>query len=228
MKRKKSSGSVMGDPQRTSYDYMKFLKNKYGSADVLVVDDVDGLHGIPFTRKGHKTTIYESDSRYITGGIIDTFNVLGLKKRLQYEELKNITINNSNYEQAIEKKYEFIYCYRSLHRESNKHISMMKKLRKLLSSVKENGYIYIFYHIAKNENDVRNFSRDRYFRKGEMVTFFDKSNWEIISIKEFDVLTNHKLHPHRKSEHTHKVGHIFAQRKNNRLVYKYNFNIIAS
>ena len=228
MKRIKNTGSIFGNVQRTSYEYMKLLKSKYDIANVLVVDDVDGHHGLSYAKHGSNVVIYESDPVYINGGVIDNFGIIGLNKRVDFEKLDNIEVNNENYyETVIEKKYDFVYCYRSLHRKTNKHISMERKMRKLLSSVKENGYIYIFYHMAKNEKDFNTYSRNEYFRKNEMIKYFDKANWEIINIIEFDKCTNHNKHPYHNSNHTHRIGHIFAKRKNNRLVHKYNYKITS-
>ena len=228
MKRIKNTGSVFGNVQRTSYEYMKMLKEKFDTANVLVVDDSDGHHALSFAKHGSNVTIFEPDPLYINGGTIDSFDVIGLNSRLEYESLDNLTVNNTNYyENNISRKYDFIYCYRSLNRESNKHISIEKKMKKLLSSVKENGYIYIFYHIAKNEKDLITYPKNRYFRKNEMVKYFNRENWEIINIIEFDKHTGHKAHPYHNEDHTHRVGHIFARRKNNRLVHKYNYNITS-
>ena len=46
-------------------------------------------------------------------------------------------------------------------------------MRKLLSSVKENGLIYIFYHLAENEHDYINYPKEQYFRRLEMREYFD-------------------------------------------------------
>ena len=100
-------------------------------------------------------------------------------------------------------------------------------MRKLLSSVKEGGYIYILYHMAKNEKDISNYSRNQYFRSGEMKNYFDPRLWEIITIIENENYTNHEGHPYHKKNHTHRVGHIFARKKNTRLVHKYYYEIIG-
>lgn len=41
-------------------------------------------------------------------------------------------------------------------------------MRKLLSSVKKNGLIYIFYHLAENEHYYINYPKEQYFRRLEM------------------------------------------------------------
>ena len=78
-----------------------------------------------------------------------------------------------------------------------------------------------------NEKDISNISRKQYFRKGEMKTYFDPRVWEIITIIENDYCTNHNGHPYHKKDHEHRVGHIFARKKNTRLVHKYYYEIIG-
>ena len=223
-------GSVFGNVQRTSYEYMKLLEKKYKSNySVLIVDDKDGLNSIPFANHGANVTMYESNLNYINGGIVDGTIITPISNRKHWDNVKNrITIKNSNfYNERIENKYDLVYCYRSLHDKNNKNIPMKRKIRKLLSSVKDDGYIYIFYYLAKNENDYSNFSRSQYFRLGEMKQYFDSRVWNVISIVEHTNDTFHNGHPFHQKDHTHRVGHIFAQKKNTRLVHKYYYEIIT-
>jgi hypothetical protein len=227
--RKNNVGSVFGIAQRTSYEYMKLLNQKTnGNFKTLVIDDKDGLHSIPFANYGSKVVMYEPNEIYINGGIIDDTKITPITNRKYYKDyISKIEIRNQNfYESKVEEKYDFVYCYRSLHESHNKKIPMKRKIRKLLSSVKDNGYIYIFYHLAKNENDISNFPRNQYLRKGEMVNYFDSRLWDIITIIENDHCTNHKGHIFHKKNHKHRVGHIFAKKKNNRLVHKYYYEIL--
>ena len=211
MIRKVDVSSVYGKAQRTSYEYMKLLNEKTnGNFKTLVVDDKDGLHSLPFANHGSKVVMYEPNEIYIK------------------ENKSKIEIRNTNfYESKVEDKYDFVYCYRSLHENHNKKIPMKRKIRKLLSSVKDDGYIYIFYHMAKNEKDISNFSKNQYLRKGEMKSYFYPRVWDIITIIENDYCTNHNGHPYHKKDHEHRVGHIFARKKNTRLVHKYYYEIIG-
>lgn len=160
MIRKIDVKSVFGMAQRTSYEYMKFLNEKCnGNFRTLVVDDKDGLHSIPFANHGSKVVMYEPNEVYINGGLVDDINISPITNRKYFEVNKNkIEIRNKNfYECRVEDRYEFVYCFRTLHENHNKKITMKRKMRKLLSSVKEGGYIYILYHMAKNENDISNY-----------------------------------------------------------------------
>lgn len=230
MIRKIDVASVFGNAQRTSYEYMKLLNEKYNNNfKTLVVDDKDGLHSIPFANHGSKVVMYEPNEVYINGGIIDDINITPITNRKYFKENKSkIEIRNENfYESKVEDKYEFVYCYRSLHEKHNKKIPMKRKIRKLLSSVKDGGYIYIFYHIAKNEKDISNFPRNQYLRNGEMKTYFNPKLWDVITLIEDITPTNHKGHPNHQKDHTHIVGHVFARKKNNRLVHKSYYEIIG-
>lgn len=228
MKRLVEVGSVFGRPQRTSYEYMKKLKI-YNKNKVLIVDDKDGLHSIPFAYYGFEVVMYEPNKVYLDGGIIDNYNLTPITNRKHYKNTNNnIKIENNNfYKLRVDNKYDFVFCYRSLHEKHNKTIPMKRKIRKLQSSVKEGGYIYIFYHMAKNERDIANYPRNQYFRKNEMKTYFDSKNWKIILLIENSYITEHKGHPFNKKNHGHMVGYIFAQKKNNRLVHKTYYEIIG-
>lgn len=230
MIRKVDVSSVYGRAQRTSYEYMKLLNEKYkNNYKVLIVDDKDGLHTIPFANHGAKVVMYEPNSIYITGGEIDSIKIYPISNRKGYKSKKDkIKIENKNfYETKVEEKYDFVYCYRSLHEKHNKNITMKRKIRKLLSSVKENGYIYIFYHLAKNDNDISNYPRNQYLRRNEMISYFNPKIWNIVTVVENEKTTFHKGHPNHKKDHEHIVGHIFAQKKNNRLVYKSYYDIVG-
>ena len=76
MIRKIDVGSVFGNAQRTSYEYMKLLNNKKnGNFKTLVIDDKDGLHMLPFANHGSKVVMYEPNGVYINGGIVDNINI---------------------------------------------------------------------------------------------------------------------------------------------------------
>lgn len=203
MKRKVDVGSVFGQAQRISYEYMKLMNEKYnGSFNVLVVDDKDGLHSLSFLNHGAIVTMYEPNETYIKGGEIDGYTIYPITNRKYYNLYADkLKIKNTNfYQERIDNQYEFVFCYRSLHEKHNKDIPMKRKIRKLLSSVKENGYIYIFYHMAKNEKDISNFSKNQYLRKGEMQSYFDPKVWKIIYIRENNNNTIHEAHQKKKGE----------------------------
>ena len=228
MKRSIDVKSVYGQLQRTGYEYIKILSKEFeNNYNVLVIDDKDGLCSIPFALKGAKVTLYEPDERFIYGGIVNEFIVQPIYKRKNFNKVcQNIEIVIKNfYEERIEKKYEFVYCYRSIHQNHNKHISMKRKIQKILSSVKEGGYVYILYYLVTEENNMNNFCKNQYLRNGEMINYFDKKHWKIISNIEDNRLTQHNPHPGHNMSHYHRVGRIFAKKKKLRVKYKYKYNI---
>lgn len=82
MIRKLDVSSVYGKAQRTSYEYMKLLNEKYkNNYRVLVVDDKDGLHSLPFANHGSRVVMYEPNDIYINGGIIDDIKTLILLQK---------------------------------------------------------------------------------------------------------------------------------------------------
>ena len=131
MIRKVDVGSVFGTAQRTSYEYMKLLNEKTnGNFRTLVVDDKDGLHSIPFATHGSKVVMYEPNEVYINGGVIDDIAITPITNRKYFKENESkIEIRNTNfYESKVEDKYDFVYCYRSLHENHNKKIQINHKV----------------------------------------------------------------------------------------------------
>lgn len=90
---KKGYKSIFGNPQRTSLVYIekleKIFQRKY---EILVPDALDGQHTLPFARKRHLVSCYETNDIYLNGGFIDGFDCIGLKKRLNYENLDKMLI----------------------------------------------------------------------------------------------------------------------------------------
>lgn len=60
-------------------------------------------------------------------------------------------------------KFDFIYVDSLLNLEKNNHITLKKKVRKLMSNVREGGCLYIYYDLVLNEIDDYNNS---YFHIG--------------------------------------------------------------
>ncbi len=224
---KKNYGSCYGEPYQRFRYLIKYIENYYGrKTTILIPNALDGQHVLPSVRKGHKVVCYESVNEFINGGTIGNYNIVGLKTKLNYfNMLDQVELIEKNfYNTKVEREYEFVYCYKSLHLKENKDIPKDRKMRKLLSSVKENGFIYIFYHLAKNENDYINYPKDQYFRKYEMQKYFDDS-WQIIIAKEFNLTTKDNSHPFNEKEHSHLVGHIFARKLYKRRKHKYTYDI---
>lgn len=224
---KKNYGSCYGEPYQRFRYLLKHIETYYGrKTKILIPNALDGQHILPSVRKGYEVDCYETIDEFINGGSIGKFDIVGLKTKLDYFNMnQSVTLFEKNfYEQKVEREYEFVYCYKSLHLEENKDIPQDRKMRKLLSSVKENGFIYIFYHLALNEKDYINYPKNQYFRKFEMQKYFDDS-WEVIFLKEFNETTKDYGHPFNENDHSHLVGHVFARKLYKRRKYKYTYNI---
>lgn len=159
--------------------------------------------------------------------MIDGKETSGLYKRIEDYNFNNkVSIKTCNFYKVKEsKKYDFVLCDRTLQSNRNKDISLKKKVRKLMSSVKEGGYLYIYYYLAIDEKDYVTYPSNQYFRKNEMQKIFDLEDWEIVYICERNKPAIHSAHPLNNIEHLHLTGYILAKRKRNRRKYKYHFHV---
>ncbi|MBE6153862.1 MAG: hypothetical protein E7166_06540 [Firmicutes bacterium] len=221
------TGSVFGIPLKQIGQYKDYILSINDNPRVLLVDCNDGLNVLQFAKSNYEVCCYETDKVLLNGGIIDGYKTDGLYKRLKdYNLLDNVNIKNCNYYEIKEpKKYDFVLCDRTLHYERNGEITLKKKVRKLMSSVKEGGYLYIYYYLAINEDDYITYPINQYFRKDEMQPIFDLEDWEIVYLCERNKTTPHHSHPMNNKKHSHKTGYILAKKKRNRRKYKYNFEI---
>ncbi len=142
---KKGTKGIFGVCPKTCYVYIQKLESEFNrKISVLIPDCAYGYTAMTFLRYGHNVNCYEKNGILLNGGNLDSFHTIGFGQKISNENLKNfVYINEDNYyEVKVEKKYDFVYSYRSLHLEQNKHIPLKRKVRKLLSAVKINGYIY--------------------------------------------------------------------------------------
>lgn len=223
---KKGMKSVFGESPRRIYVNIEKLKNHFTEKyKVLVVDAVDGNCVLPFARNKVKIDAYEENKIYLKGGVFDEFKLVGLKSRLENELLCNYVniVEENFYLSSATKKYDLIIVYRSLHKKNNANITMKRKMNKLLSSVKNGGYIYLVYYLANNENDYVNYPKNQYFRLNEIKKYIN-DDFKIVSHRETNTLNKHKSHPLNKHDHYHKIGYLFLNKINTKLDYKFNYN----
>lgn len=226
---RKGNKSIYSDTPKTLLTYEEKLRNEFnGSFCVLIPNCMDGYSVLPLLRRNHYVDAYEINEILINGGNYDNFYTRGLLNKVNEENLQDkfCLFQKNFYENKIVKQYNFVYSYRSLHLKENSNIEMHRKIRKLQSSVKDGGFIYIFYYIADNEEDYESYPANSYLRTYEMKKFFDKNNWEIIYSVE-NHTRQHGPHINNPNLHYHKTGTIFAKKKNFRrkLKYKYTYNI---
>ena len=135
---KKGYGSCFGeDYQQYTKHIIKYVDNHFNNdknIKILIPNALDGLHILCTARRGFKLDCYETQDEFINGGIIDNFNIIGLKEKLNYFNYNDkVNLYEKNFfEQKVEKEYDFLFCYKSLHLNCNKHIPKERKMRKLL------------------------------------------------------------------------------------------------
>ncbi len=225
-------GSIFGDSFKTSYITADILKK---GSTVLIPDTLDGWNTLPFLSKRMKVTAYESDSLFIDGGTVTQndkeIQIYGLNKRLEaYGYSENIEVINENfYTSNSNKKYDFIYVHKSLHRDCNSNLTIEQKIKKLQNSVKTNGSIYINYHLPID--DEKDYPSNSYPNKYEIVSYFKSSDWEIIAAQEKETLRYDKGHLGNELPHYHKIGYLHAKKsrkkktKNGAHIYRNNISI---
>ncbi len=204
------TSSIFGQPNQQIYDYILFFQKKYNrNIDLLIVDANDGKNVLPFARRNYNVVCYEDNDVLINGGIFNGKFTNGLKKRISDFSLEDkVEIKQINYYCTKEiKKFDLVYVENSLNLDKNKNISMKKKVRKLMSNVREGGYIYIYYDlIVDNCLEKSNL----YLNSNEMKTYFDKEDWKIVYICEREHTSICHYSENRK------IGYIFAMKKRNR------------
>lgn len=225
----KGSKGVFGNSPHRCYDLIYKLEKEMGkSFSVLIPDCYDGYCVMPMAIRNKTVDCFETNHILLDGGIIDGYNTIGLRKKIANANVKqNVTIINENfYTKRIEKQYDYVYCYRSLHLNRNMDIRMNVKIRKLLSSVKTGGYIYILYYLAKDSSDYINYPSNQYLREHDIKKYFDLNRWDIIfNIENYKRL--HGPHPFNKKKHYHITGVLLAKKRNIRKkqLYRYSYTI---
>lgn len=217
--------SIYGDSNQQVYDYIYFLKSKYKrNCDVLVVDANDGKNVMPFARNNFNVTCFEDNEIFLYGGKFDNSTTQGLLKRIGDFSLNdNVKIIKENYySYSLIDKYDFIYVDNSLNLKKNIEYNMKSKIRKLMSNVREGGYLYIYYDLALDEKDYNKYPSNLYFRKNEIMQYFDLEDWCIEYVSERDKKDYCNYIYDKRGR---KIGYILAHKKRSRRKYKINYNI---
>ena len=66
---------------------IKYVDNHFNNdknIKILISNALDGLHILCAARRGFKLDCYETQDEFINGGIIDNFNIIDLKEKLNY------------------------------------------------------------------------------------------------------------------------------------------------
>ena len=115
------------------------------------------------------------------------------------------------YRNLPDKKFDVVFTSCSLHYSANKDFSLENKTKKLQKIVKTNGYLYMDYMMAINENDYDKYPKNKFYRKNEILSYFD-NNWEILSFRENNNPTFEGAHVDCVVDHFHRWGYLLARR----------------
>lgn len=230
--------SIWGNPPTRLYKLINLAKEKWGTNfSACIVGCSDGKFLMPFAREKIKVTGYDIDDIALYGGYkdfpivdkkvkydykldfisknykLENKRVYGIVERLEKENLtKYATIEKRDfYRNVPNKKYDVVFTSCSLHYSANKDFSLKDKTIKLQDIVNKNGYLYIDYMMAIDEKDEINFPREKFYRKNEIINYFD-SDWEIISFRENHSPSFEGAHVDCTKDHFHRFGYLLARR----------------
>ena len=212
--------SVFGEPKISTIKQLQKFIELDKNSKILIPNCQDGIYVLPFAKISNNIVCYEENKILLNGGVYNNLKTAGLKKRISdYLISDNVLIKQFNYYETKEiKKFDFLYVDSSLSLKKNNKISLKKKVRKLMSNVREGGYLYIYYDLVLDESEEYNNS---YFHLGEMQKIFDLEDWKIEYICERNAINycNYIYNSNRK------VGYILANKKRNRRVHKCHYSI---
>lgn len=230
--------SIWGNPPTRLYKLIELAQQEFKKDfSACIVGCSDGKFLMPFARKGIKVTGYDIDDIALYGGIktfpivpekikypysknfiskeykLEDKKVLGVTERIELENIKDfVTIEKRDfYKNMPDKKFDVVFTSCSLHYSVNKDFMLENKTKKLQQIVNKNGFLYIDYMMAIDEEDYETYPREKFYRKGEIRTYFD-NNWEIISYKENNNPTFEGAHVDCVKDHFHRFGYILAKK----------------
>ena len=231
--------SIWGNPPTRLYKLINLAKQTWGkNFNACIVGCSDGKFLLPFARDGIKVTGYDIDDIALYGGYkefpivkekikyeyksnfkskkfeLETKKVMGITERLQIEKIERYAdIEKRDFYRTIpDKKFNLVFTSCSLHYSANQDFTLEEKTKKLQDIILPEGYLYIDYMMAIDENDYLTYPASKFYRKKEIVKYFDK-NWEIISHKENNSPTFEGAHVDCVKDHFHRFGYILARRK---------------
>ena len=222
--------SIFGEAAKISYVFADSIPK---NSNVLIPDDYDGRHAFAIASRNHNVDIYEPDEKYLNEytfiingkeknscGLVNRVRALNKQESIHYH-------NESFYNCKSTKLYDAIFVYESLHRSIHDDLTLFEKVNRLKDVLKPNGILYIYYHLVDDKESFVTYPYNSYFRRQEMIKYFDKDNFEVIFSKE-----RAKLRPFPSNQpeeiKEHYIGYIQVRKKtDNELVnnHTYRFNI---
>ena len=230
--------SIWGNPPKRLYKLVKVVEElEKENKTVCIVGCSDGKFLMPFVRKGIFTVGYDIDEIALYGGKklfpikndnkkykysknfkskefeLEERRVLGTTERLEIEgltEYADVSICDF-YKNTPDRQFDLVFTSCSLHYSKNAYCSLEEKVKKLQSVVAVGGYLYMDYMMAIDEKDYETYPESKFFRKREVLNYFGK-DFEIISIKENDMISFEAAHVDCVRDHFHRFGYVFARR----------------
>lgn len=230
--------SIWGNPPKRLYKLINMGLNTWGNDfEACIVGCSDGKFLMPFARRQIKVTGYDIDSIALFGGEkefpivlekkiykydpnfkskeykLEAKRVYGIIERLNMETISNYAHIEKRdfYRNLPDKKFDIVFTSCSLHYSANKDFTLEDKTNKLKSIVKKNGLLYMDYMMAIDENDYETYPKEKFFRKREILSYFD-DKWEIISIRENEHPSFEGAHVDCVKDHFHRFGYLLARR----------------
>lgn len=230
--------SIWGYPPKRIYKLLHMveqmpIKNK----KICIVGCSDGKFLMPFARKKIFSTGYDIDETALFGGCkdfpikkynkkfkydenfkskqfpLETRKILGIKGRLKIENLEKYADIKllDFYKNTPAEKFNLVFTSCSLHYSKNAYYTLKEKVEKLKSIVEIGSYLYIDYMMAIDENNYIKYPANKFFRKKEILNYFN-DDFEIISLKENDIISFEGAHVDCVVDHFHKFGYVLARR----------------
>ena len=230
--------SIWGTPPTRLYKLINLadrtLKDQYTAC---IVGCSDGKFLLPFARRKISVTGYDIDDIALYGGI-KSFPIVNEKIQYNYSKnfisqkyplierkvtgiIERLKLENLTEYAKIEKrdfyknppkaKFDVVFTSCSLHYSVNKVFTLKDKTKKLQNIVSLGGYLYIDYMMAIDEDDYVNYPAEKFYRKGEIKTYFDDT-WKIISYKENNFPSFEGAHVDCVRDHFHRFGYILAKK----------------
>lgn len=233
--------SIWGNPPKRLYRLMNHATELYGKDfTACIVGCSDGKFLMPFARRGIKVMGYDVDDTALYGGYKDfpidnekikhkyTKNfvskdfplenryVCGITERIEKENLKEfVKIEKRDFYKNLPKaQFDVVFTSCSLHYSLNKDHDLKEKTKMLQDIVKPNGLLYMDYMMAIDESNYDTYPSFKFYRKGEILDYFDES-WEIISFIENNSPSFEAAHVDCVKDHFHRFGYMFAKKKGN-------------
>ena len=230
--------SIWGNPPTRLYRLLNMAKNDWGrDFTACIVGCSDGKFLMPFARGKIKVTGYDIDDIALYGGNkefpiienkikypyssnfkskefrLETKKVLGLTERLEIENLTEYANIEKRdfYRNPPKDKFNVVFTSCSLHYSANQEFSLESKTKKLQDIVLPNGYLYIDYMMAIDENDYVNYPSSKFYRKNEILKYFN-SDWEVLTFRENHYPTFEGAHVDCVRDHFHRFGYVLARR----------------